>query len=220
MIRQAHASMVSAISGATLIAIAIAVFVVLVSAQVFRDWPIAALGDSGNGPAAVSDPRAAHPAHPASSKVVAGSASPAGAGATGKATAKTGRGSAGLVAANGDGSAPPAQPGPVPAEAGPGTSSPASGRNSPSRSAGSASPGSSRRGSAAAAASPSGKVTETVNNTVTKVDETALGGTLHSTGVTEVTEGVVHGLVGPESTVGHVVDETVGTVGGLLPGDH
>src|SRR5260221_9670426 len=59
MIRQAHTYLVSAMSGATLIAIAIAVFVVLVSAQVFRDWPIAALGAGGDGTAAVSD---AHPA--------------------------------------------------------------------------------------------------------------------------------------------------------------
>ena len=51
MIRQAHTYLVSAMSGATLIAIAIAVFVVLVSAQVFRDWPIAALGDSGDSAA-------------------------------------------------------------------------------------------------------------------------------------------------------------------------
>ena len=43
MIRQAHTYLVGAMGGATLIAIAIAVFVLLVSAQVFRDWPIAAL---------------------------------------------------------------------------------------------------------------------------------------------------------------------------------
>src|SRR5215218_8274203 len=54
MIRQAHTYLVSAMSGATLIAIAIAVFVLLVSAQVFTDWPLRALGN-GDGPAAVSD---------------------------------------------------------------------------------------------------------------------------------------------------------------------
>ena len=43
MIRQAHNYLVGALSGVTLIGIAIAVFVVLVSAQVFHDWPIAAL---------------------------------------------------------------------------------------------------------------------------------------------------------------------------------
>ena len=53
MIRQAHTYLVSAMSGATLIAIAIAAFVVLVSAQVFSDWPIAAFG--GDDRAAVSE---------------------------------------------------------------------------------------------------------------------------------------------------------------------
>jgi hypothetical protein len=37
--------------------------------------------------------------------------------------------------------------------------------------------------------------------------------------VTGVTEGVVNGVVGPESTVGKVVDEAVGAVGGLLHGN-
>ena len=62
-------------------------------------------------------------------------------------------------------------------------------------------------------------MTETVNDTVNQVDQTALGGTLGETGVTEVTEGVVNGVVGPESTVGKVVDETVEAVGGLLGGN-
>src|SRR6185312_1109946 len=53
MVRQAHAYLVSAVSGATLIAIAIAAFVILVSAQVFKDWPIDAFG-GGDGTAAVS----------------------------------------------------------------------------------------------------------------------------------------------------------------------
>lgn len=54
MVRQAHAYLVSAVSAATLIAVAIAAFVVLVSAQVFKDWPIGVLGD-GTETAAVSD---------------------------------------------------------------------------------------------------------------------------------------------------------------------
>ena len=43
-----------------------------------------------------------------------------------------------------------------------------------------------------------------------------LGGTLEKTGVTGVTEEVVNGVAGPESLVGHVVDETVHAVEGLL----
>jgi hypothetical protein len=55
MIRQAHRYFVGAMSGATLIGIAIAVFVVLVSAQVFHAFPLGALtghsGDSSVAPA-------------------------------------------------------------------------------------------------------------------------------------------------------------------------
>jgi hypothetical protein len=40
-----------------------------------------------------------------------------------------------------------------------------------------------------------------------------------STGVTEVTEKVVNEAAGPESTVGHTVDEAAKTVGGLLGGN-
>jgi hypothetical protein len=62
-------------------------------------------------------------------------------------------------------------------------------------------------------------VTNTVDNTVSGVDE-ATGGTLGGTGVPKVTEEVVEGVAGPESTVGEAVDETVEkvkeTVGGLL----
>jgi len=64
-------------------------------------------------------------------------------------------------------------------------------------------------------------VTSTVNETVSGVDQ-ATGGALGATGVTKVTEEVVNGVAGPESTVGKTVDETIGkvkeTVGGLLGG--
>ena len=55
MVRQARTYFAGAVSGVTLIGIAIALFVVLVSAQVFHQWPIAALGfghdDSAVAPA-------------------------------------------------------------------------------------------------------------------------------------------------------------------------
>jgi hypothetical protein len=57
-----------------------------------------------------------------------------------------------------------------------------------------------------------------VNETVNNVDETALGGTLKETGVTEVTESVVNGLAGPESVVGKTVTGLGETVNGLLGG--
>jgi hypothetical protein len=60
-------------------------------------------------------------------------------------------------------------------------------------------------------------VTGTVNNTVSGVDQT-LGGALGDTGVTKVTEEVVTGVAGPESTVGETVDKVADTVNGLLDG--
>ena len=54
-------------------------------------------------------------------------------------------------------------------------------------------------------------------NTVSGVDQT-LGGTLGEAGVTKVTEEVVNGVAGPESTVGEIVDKVGETVSGLLGG--
>ena len=66
--------------------------------------------------------------------------------------------------------------------------------------------------------STSGRVTESVNDTVGNVDQAVTGGALESAGVTQVTEEVVNGVAGPESTVGKVLDETVNAVGGILGG--
>ncbi|HEX4730969.1 MAG TPA: hypothetical protein VH299_06845 [Solirubrobacterales bacterium] len=92
MVRQAHNYLVGALSGVTLIGIAIAVFVVLVSAQVFHDWPIAALS-SHNDQSSVAPAKAlpgvdqtadtaptgttARPAHPNAAKAGAATAAPA-----------------------------------------------------------------------------------------------------------------------------------------------
>lgn len=226
MIRQAHTYLVGAMSGVTLIAIAIAVFVVLVSAQVFRDWPIAALG-GGDETGAVSK---AQPAAGSGAGVAAGSGAEAGSpGANGarKAggpAANAGGGSVSTdtveVASGGSHGAEPAGSGGKGAGS---ESSPAQGPGPSGRSAGS-NPAGSGGGSGGGGggtssnttSSTSGQITGTVNSTVSQVDETALGGTLNNTGVAGVTEGVV----GPESTVGHVVDETAGAAGGLLYGNH
>jgi hypothetical protein len=237
MIRQAHTYMVSAMSGAMLIALAIAVFVVLVSAQVFKDWPIAALG--GRGSAGISNARPAH--SPAAAATATGgptakSGSTAGAApGTGGAAAKTRKPGANLTAVD-DGTNAPAGAGVTAGggtggSGGSGNSTPTSGTTSPSPAAsspvsgsasggGAGSRGSSGSSGSSAASTPAGQVSETVNNTVNQVDETALGGTLNSTGVTEATEGVVNGVAGPESVVGKAVDETVGVVGGLLQPSH
>ncbi|MFN8162713.1 MAG: hypothetical protein U0R26_02580 [Solirubrobacterales bacterium] len=223
MIRQAHTYLVGAMSGVTLIAIAIAVFVVLVSAQVFRDWPIAGLGGGGETGAVSQAQPAAGPGAGVAPGPEAGSTGANGAGTTGGPAANAGGGSVLTdtveVASGGSHGAEPAGSGGKGAGS---ESSPAQGPGSSERSPGS-NPSGGGGGNGAGGGtgsntttSTSGQVTETVNNTVTQVDETALGGTLNNTGVAGVTEGVV----GPESTVGHVVEETAGAVGGLLPGNH
>jgi hypothetical protein len=58
LIRQAHTYLVGALSGVVVIGIAIAAFVVLVSAQVFHDLPIPALSSSDQKAAAVSQGKA------------------------------------------------------------------------------------------------------------------------------------------------------------------
>ena len=233
-----------------MIAIAIAVFVVLVSAQVFRDWPIAALGRRrrdrrGLGGAAGRRRRRrcrgeGVPAAPAQPRAVARQlgATAAQAGARdGGSRRGSGVGidprrpgstepvaDTGGAAGGQGGLAPPAlrrlRAAPAPLASPGGSTGSASSRRR--RAAAAVVPATkaaaARGGAGGAAPSPSGQVTETVNNTVTKVDETALGGTLGNSGVTDVTEGVVNGVAGPESTVGKVVDEAVGAVGGLLGG--
>jgi hypothetical protein len=231
MIRQAHTYMVGAVSGATLIVVAIAVFVLLVSAQVFRDWPIAALGDSGGGSVGVADARstsaapgatrhaAAETAKPATATVAANNNAGGGkaAGEDAKAgtidsttAASTVHAGAGPEEAGGGGGSPTASA--------PTTEPPAAKQAAGSGASGSG--GGSGSGSGSTATTASGKVTETVNNTVGAVDETVTEGALESTGVTGVTEEVVNGVVGPESPVGKVVDETVGVVEGLLHPKH
>ena len=247
MIRQAHTYLVGAVGAATLIAIAIAVFVLLVSAQVFRDWPIAALGDSGDDSAAVSAGRPAPgPALGGVAGSVAGERAVAARGATARPArsdvdggSKSVAGSDGVVVSSGSqeaaapvgstgggdgegggGGSPQAVPGaPGPAAAGGGGSSSSSGGSGGGAGSSGGSAESGGGGGGGGSAPPTaGQVTETVNNTVTQVDEAALGGTLNNTGVTAVTEGAVNGVAGPESTVGKVVDEAVGAVGGLLGG--
>jgi hypothetical protein len=214
MIRQAHTYLVSAMSGATLIAIAIAAFVLLVSAQVFRDWPVAALG-SGDDSASVSK---AEPVGPTPAAAAGATAGP------GASAATTAGGGGNGKSAGGGGSTPTAAPeggGAGGGEAAGGGGPGGSGNGSPASPAPSTtdtSAGGGGGGSGSTTTSTSGKVTETVNGTVNQVDETATGGALNEAGVTPVTEGVVNGVAGTETPVGKVVDETAGAVGGVLPG--
>jgi hypothetical protein len=222
VIRQAHTYLVGAVGGATLIAIAIVVFVLLVSAQVFRDWPIAALGDGGDDAPAVSESRAVDDAA-AATAATPGPASPpvppaGGDGADGGGAAS----GLGGGASGGEGG------GGAPAGSGGGSEDGGDGADTvavpqgPASGGGSASDGGAvgagGAGAGNAASSPSAQVTKAVEDAVTKVDETATGGALDDSGVTDATEGVVEGAVGPESAVGQTADGAADAVGGLLPG--
>jgi len=223
MIRQAHTYLVGAVGGATLIALAIAVFVLLVSAQVFRDWPIAALGGGGSEGAEVSG------------------AQPLGAvGGDAGAEASPERSDRGAADGGDDGQARragsdrPATDGLAPVASGPaGTPGGSGGENdaggspqaatTPSTGAGGGAGGGSSSGGGAGGGgapvrSPSSQVAGTVNDTVNQVDEAAVGGALGDSGVTEATEGVVNGAAGPESAVGQAVDGAAGAVGGVVGG--
>src|SRR4051812_8660375 len=73
MIRQAHTYLAGAVSSTALIAAAVVAFVMLVSFQALRDWPLAGIGIGGDDSAAVG------PSAPASGAA----SSSAGAGAAG-----------------------------------------------------------------------------------------------------------------------------------------
>lgn len=228
MVRQAHTYLVGAVSGATLIAIAIAAFVLLISAQVFGEWPIAGFGESEETAVHESKPVGGAPAEPApaaaavTTTATAGANAKAGgaddAGATDPAGEFRGGATTDSQAAEdvvaggnpGDSGTSPSNPG-TGGSGGGGATSPGGGGGG-----GSGGSGGSSGGGSSTASSPSQTVTETVNNTVTKVDQTVTGGALEATGVTGVTEEVVKGVVGPESVVGKTVDGVTGTVGGLL----
>jgi hypothetical protein len=224
MVRQAHTYLVGAMSGATLIAAAIAVFVVLVTALVFRDWPIAGLGGSGADSASTSGHEATGPSagDGAAANGAASGAGGAAAAQAGGRTAKPGSkpaadGATGATFQPG-GSAPGGEAG-----GGNGAGSAPQGAASPGSPGSTASGGGSNggaggggAGTAGGGSSTSGSVANTVNETVNQVDQTVTGGALEQSGVTGVTEGVVEGALGPESTVGQAVDGAADTVGGLL----
>jgi hypothetical protein len=225
MIKQARNYMVGAISGAGLLAAGVVAFVLLVSVQVFEDWPVAGLVGSGGDGASVSaaDPAAVGtglrgPAIGDGAEAGAGSAA-GGAGqgsGTGNAPATTRQGVGGTGepgetgAENGEGA--PDGNGSTPTAASGGSGGSGGGTASSAGGGGGGAAG----GSSGGTTSPSSEVTGTVNETVNQVDQTVAGGALNETGVTQATEEAVNGVAGPESTVGKVVDGTVGTVEGAL----
>jgi len=227
MVRQAQTYLASAVSATALVSAAVVAFVLLVSLQALRDWPLAGLGVGGDE-AAVAPARSAGAA--GAGTLVAGGAGVAasdraGARDRGGGAPGTGQrdGSAALGASPSPSGVTPVGEAPStgtgagdgPGASAPGGSTPSSvgGGNggAPASQPGGASPG------AGSGESTSGALTGAVNETVSGVNET-LGGALGDTGVTEVTETTVNGLAGPESTVGKTVDKVVDTVGGVLGG--
>jgi hypothetical protein len=242
MIRQARTYLVGATSAATLVAAAIALFVLLVSAQVFTEWPIA--GHGGADEAAVSDSRPLEAGDGRATTTAAGTGGAADGGAHGPDTAngggkggeaQDGSGSAGVDPAPVGGATAPIAESPT-AETAPGSGgnataptsgggstgsgggSTGSGGGSTGSNSGSAGGGGSSEGDSSTASSTSAQITGGVSEAVNQVDETVLGGALGQTGVTEVTERVVESVAGPESTVGKAVDGAAGAVGGILGG--
>lgn len=239
MVRQARTYFLGAMSGTVLIVAAVVVFVVLVSAQALRHWPLSGFGGEGSDRVKVA------PAVPAGKAVATtGPALAAGVGVRPKrAGGRRGGGSTrevgtvdshGTVDAVGSDQVPG---GTITGSAG-GESSPAGdGNSSPSAGGGGSPSGSSSSGGSAGGGSGSGssgsksgprnsgsgsvssEVGTTVNKTVSGVDK-ATGGALESTGVTNTTEAVVEVVAGPESKIGQTVDKTVEAVGGLLKPHH
>ncbi|HEY0391738.1 MAG TPA: hypothetical protein VGC63_08520 [Solirubrobacterales bacterium] len=233
MVRQAHTYLAGAVSGTALIAAAVVAFVLLVSLQAIKDWPLAGIGGGSDG-SAVSAGRPAAPANAAAHAAGGVGATAAGrAGSVANGNGRQGGNFAGegrqQVAAATTGSPSSPQAGSPVGEAP--ASNPRSDGGAADPPGQSTSPGSGGGGagsggpvslpgtgsSAGSGQSTSGAVTGAVNDTVSGADQAA-GGTLGDAGVTKATEEVVNGVAGPESSAGEIVDKVGETVGGLLPG--
>jgi hypothetical protein len=234
MVRQAHTYLAGAVSGTALIAMAVVAFVLLVSLQALRDWPLAGIaGGSESAPVSSGQPAAGSGATPSAAAGVGAAASAARPGANANARQ---RGDAPGESRRQVGAATlGTQPAPAPdspaGEAPASNPDPAGGASPTTQSTSSSSGGNGGgadgggngpislpgTGGSGSGSSTSGAVTGAVNNTVSGVDQT-LGGALGDTGVTKVTEEVVSGVAGPESTVGETVDKAAETVDGLLGG--
>jgi hypothetical protein len=237
MIRQAHTYLAGAVSGSALVGAAIVAFVLLVSLQALKDWPLAGIG-RGGGESAVSGAQSAQGGAGAQGAAALG-ATAGTAASPGSAAARNGRGAAdsGQLAGAQQGGQPTAGTSPSPGSPTNETPGPAAGggngASAPSAvsnpSGGGGSGGNDGGGSPPAKTgggapggggqSTSGTVTGAVNETVSGVDQT-LGGGLSETGVTKATEEVVNGVAGPESPIGETLDKTVEAVGGLVGGSH
>lgn len=215
MVRQAHSYLAGAVSGTALIASAIVAFVVLVSLQAVRDWPLANVGGAAETTGISTARPAAREGAPGNRSAAAGRPGTGGAGkrhgGKGAHRADVRSGNAAL------GAAPASSGGPLagsPGSTGGGT---AGGNSVPSGALDSGAGGGSQRRTGDPATSTSGSVAGTLNHGVSDVDQTT-GGALGEAGVTQATEETVNGVAGPESTVGETVDKATETIGGLTGG--
>jgi len=216
VIRQAHTYLAGAVSGTALIATAIVAFVVLVSLQAVRDWPLANIGGDDQTGVSAAQP-AAHAAGSVGGEAAAGRRSGAlAAGARGGrrahgAGSKTGNAALGTPPASAEGS-PAGSPRSTDGGVTGGGSGPSGAPSSGSSGGGG---GSGQGGDSAPATSES--VAGTVNKTVSGIDS-ATGGSLGEAGVTKVSEETAGGVVGLETPLGKTVEKAAETVGGLLGG--
>jgi hypothetical protein len=209
VIRQAHSYLAGAVSGTALIAFAIVGFVLLVSLQAVRDWPLADIG--GGERAGIS---AGHPAGSAPSSRGNGSATARRSGAGGRQGARGGDSRAGKTTLGPSPTSAAAFP--VDGAANAAEPEAAGGNGSPSAAANGGSGGGSegQGGGSSSSGTTSGTVAGTVNNAVSGVDS-GTGGALGEAGATQVTEEAVNGVAGPESPLGKTVDKAAEAVGSL-----
>lgn len=212
MAHRTHSYLFGAVSGTALIAAAVVAFVLLVSIQAFRDWPLPGLlglgGGEGGSAASVAAGRPAAGGGTGAA-VVAGATGARG--VSGSPDRQSGVGQLDGAAGEPGAGSPTAT---SPAAGGPGSGSTPVTRSSPLGSSGFGGGGSGPGLSTSGGSSPSGMVTGAVDDTVSGADR-ATGGALGGAGVTEVTESV-NGAAGPESVVGRTVDGAAEAVGDLL----
>ena len=210
MIRQAHGYLAGAVSGTVLIAIAAIGFVLLVTTQALRDWPIDGLGLGGG-----DDETSLSVGEPVSEETDAAGVAAAADGAdAGSGDGPERRGGAGVGPTGGGAATSPA----APVSSAPTGSTPdgggTAGGNTGGPGGGSAR-GGGQGGSTGGGSSPSGGAAQTVKDVVSGVD-TVTGGTVGEPAVTEVADDVFDATAGPDSVVGNTVDKATETVGGLV----
>lgn len=193
-------------SATALIAVAVVVFVVLVSLQAVQDWPLVGLG-SAEESASSTDAR-----RPADGKAPVASAALPGAASTATSTAGAPERAGSGATPNPVATVPTASESPNTGTEAPGTGAAPGDASAPSASSASGS-GSAVTPAGNPRTNSSPSVEQVVTDTVSEVD-----GSLEETtaGATKAVEDVVTQTTGPTSTVGQVAGRATDVAGGLL----